>query len=182
MSPGKKLLVTAAAPPAAEVRPAAVLDVDGVLNRYLLDGEEPGWKRYIVSLGNGTFACYFNQEQGLALLRFADQTGAELVWGTRWEQDANEIASPILGLPVLPVAPVPHTFSYSPKAMGIIPWLGKRPFVWFEDEPEEKMAADTIAVQPHLVVLVDPAEGLAQRHLDEAASWLADLAAGKLRS
>lgn len=47
-----------------------------------------------------------------------------------------------------------------------------RPFVWFEDEAEERAAAAALASQPQLVVWVDPFAGLARLPLDEAQRWL----------
>jgi hypothetical protein len=64
------------------------------------------------------------------------------------------------------------------KAAGFVPWAQGLPFVWFEDEAEEKAAAARLASQPHLVVLVDPAVGLTSLRLDEAARWLLALGEG----
>jgi hypothetical protein len=162
------------------VRPAALIDVDGVLNRWLLTQAEPGWVRHEASPGESgtTFTLYLNPDHGKLLAAFAEQTNTELIWGTTWESDANTCIGPHVGLPELPVAPLPpfhglDAESFRWKADGFIPWLAGRPFVWFEDDPGEKRRADKLAEQPHLVVLVDPAEGLQQHHLDEAARWLA---------
>ena len=66
----------------------------------------------------------------------------------------------------------------SPRPRDSCPGRRGRPFVWFEDELQEKAAAAALASQPHLVVLVDPAVGLTRLHLDEAARWLLALREG----
>lgn len=59
---------------------------------------------------------------------------------------------PAIGLPRLPVAPMPGGPEdtefyevYGPRflamAEGFVPWTQERPSVWFEDEAEEKAAA-----------------------------------------
>lgn len=165
--------------------PAALVDVDGVLNRYLMRREEPPWRQRRIQIHprGPKYTCYLNEEHGPMLLEFAAETGAELIWGTTWEHDANRLIGPLIGLPELPVAPMPPLRGlgdYRDKAEGFIPWLAGRPFIWLEDEESEKQAAGRLADWPHLVILVDPREGLRQHHLDEAAAWLADLAAGRI--
>ena len=75
-----------------------------------------------------------------------------MAWGTAWEEDANLSIGPAIGLLRLPVAPTPggprgtelyEAFGprFLAKAEGFVPWTQGRPFVWFEDEPEEKAAA-----------------------------------------
>jgi hypothetical protein len=187
-------------------KPYALVDVDGVLNAFPECGGPPYCRchphlaRVFVRPGGRKFRLYVNPQHGRMLLDFAGKTGAELAWGTMWEEDANTYVGPAVGLPKLPVAPLPvpvpaeslgipasqwpggvrpapgRLWTPPTKAHGFVPWMAGRPFVWFEDEPEEKAAADELATQPHHVVLVDPREGLQQAHLDEAAAWLADLA------
>ena len=117
-------------------RPLILVDVDGVLNvaasaavRRRLCYHE-GWRQKRVELNVGAFRLFWNPASGPLLRKLADETGAELAWGTTWEEYANLVVGPLVGLPRLPVCPVadfPH------KANGIVPWTGGRPFVWFDD-------------------------------------------------
>jgi hypothetical protein len=157
-------------------RPLILVDVDGVLNVIATSKERrrlcfhEGWQQRRVELGVGTFRLFFNPASGPLLSRLARETGAELAWGTTWEEYANLVVGPLLGLPRLPVAPVadfPH------KANGIVPWTAGRPFVWFDDEPDAaEVTAPLAGEQPHLVVRVDEGEGLTEKHAATARDWL----------
>lgn len=157
-------------------RPLIMLDVDGVLNRVTSAAERrrlsyhEGWRAHRTDVGGLVFRLFLNPAHGPMLRRLAAETGAELAWGSTWEDDANQHVSPRLGLDELPFAPVrdfPH------KADGIVPWTKGRPFVWLDDEPDATEACARVAGdQPHLVVPVDEREGLTERHLLIAREWL----------
>jgi hypothetical protein len=54
--------------------------------------------------------------------------------------------------------------------------MGGRPFVWLEDEPDVSEAlAGEPALGPHLIVPVDPEEGLTDVHVARARDWLEQL-------
>lgn len=115
------------------------------------------------------------------LLALAEGTGAELVWATYWRSRANTWVGPRIGLPALRHVPIPHRVrpgrkAPSPaewKARQVASWLGRAPFVWFEDD---RYVADRIdretSLAPHLMVRVDPAVGLTIGHVNEARAWL----------
>jgi hypothetical protein len=157
-------------------RPLILVDVDGVLNVITSSAERrrlcyhEGWRQRKVDVGGLAFRLTVNPAHGPELRRLAAETGAELAWGTTWEDDANRFVGPLVGLPELPVCPVagfPH------KAHGVIAWTAGRPFVWFDDEPDAAEVTAELAVgQPHLVVLVDETEGLTEQQLAGAREWL----------
>lgn len=165
----------------ANPRPLLLVDVDGVLNVLTSARERrrlcyhEGWQQKRVDAGGHVYRLFFNPVNGPALWRLAAETGAELAWGTTWEEYANLVVGPLLGLPRLPVAPMadfPH------KADGIVPWTAGRPFVWVDDEPDAaEVTARLAGAQPHLVVQVDERTGLTADHLAEARAWLTALRA-----
>jgi hypothetical protein len=157
-------------------RPLILVDVDGVLNVITTAKERrrlcfhEGWRQKRVELDAGAFRLFWNPASGPLLRRLAAETGAELAWGTTWEEYANLVVGPLLGLPRLPVAPVAD---FPRKADGLVPWTAGRPFVWFDDEPDAaEVTAKLAGGQPHLVVQVDEREGLTGRHADTARDWL----------
>ena len=163
-------------------RPLILVDVDGVLNVITSAKERrrlcyhESWRQKRVELPAGAFRLFWNPETGPLLRNLAADTGAELAWGTTWEEYANLVVGPLVGLPELPVCPVadfPH------KAHGIVPWTAGRPFVWFDDEPDAtEVTARLAGAQPHLVVPVDESEGLTERHIAAAREWLRELGKG----
>ncbi|MFF8486176.1 HAD domain-containing protein [Streptomyces antibioticus] len=82
--------------------------------------------------------------------------GAELVWATTWLDDANDLLSPWLGLPALPVVRWPDVDDVDDeddeddeadedadgpggaglhwKTRPLVEWAAGRPFVWVDDE------------------------------------------------
>lgn len=63
----------------------------------------------------------------------------ELVWATTWMADANELISPRLGLPELPVVEFPDddeepTRGLHWKTAFLTRWAAGRTFVWLDDE------------------------------------------------
>ena len=165
--------------------PVLYLDVDGPLNKGWWT--DPGLFEQLRAAGwhadrvpddpadpHARFRRVLNPGWGLALRGLAD-LGAELVWATGWGDGANRHIGPLLGLPPLPVAPAKH----GSKASTVIPWGGRRPWAWLEDDPRELEAAVALTPPgvPCLPVLVDRATGLTWEHRDLVASWLGSLAA-----
>ena len=156
-------------------RPLILIDVDGVLNPFYADEMPEPWTKNRITVNDGrTFTVFLNPEHGPKLLALAEETGAELAWGSIWKDQANDHIGPRIGLPRLPFAPMPFHGSGT-KARSFVPWTDGRPFVWFDDDC---IALDTAVQmvdrvkQPFLPVLINPATGLTDRHLSEARSWL----------
>lgn len=164
--------------------PLVLIDVDGVLNvaasakvRKRLVYHE-GWIQKRVDAGGLVFRLCVNPASGGWLRKLAAETGAELAWGTTWEEYANLCVGPLIGLPPLRHAVVRDG---GHKADGIEPWTQGRPFVWFDDEPDAaEVTARLAGTQPHLVVYVDERTGLTEAHVTEAREWLLSLPASRV--
>jgi hypothetical protein len=157
--------------------PLVLLDVDGVLNPLR---RSPGYQRYRATPNGITYRLLLNPRHGPLLTGLAEATGTELVWASYWTDAANEWIGPRVGLPRLRAIPIPPRdprFTYGGwKARHVAEWIGERPFVWLEDEPDVPDAlADGPPLGPHLIVSIDPEEGLTGKHVEEARDWLEQL-------
>jgi hypothetical protein len=161
------------------VRPWLLVDVDFTLNPDLSavwDAEEgdrlraAGWA-VLQGFTMNARPVWLNIWHGRDLLRVAYETGAELAWATRWHQLANQVLSPVMGLPQIPVAPCdPH----QEKPVTVIPWTQGRPFVWLDDE--DAVVALSTAAPGGFAVKVNPETGLTDANLQEAAALLERMA------
>jgi hypothetical protein len=150
-------------------RPILAIDIDGVLNALGAGQPPEGWGDILVLRSEGEDARLFrlriHQPFGPHLIALAADCDAELTWCTRWENMANQIMSPLLGLPVLPWVPMQAS-----KARALVAWADGRPFCWLDDEPE--MADLNGYGLAHKVIAVPPEHGLTDAHLEAAAAWL----------
>ena len=106
--------------------------------------------------------------------------GCQLVWATTWMADANEVISPRLGLPDLPVVEFPDIDDEPVrglhwKTMFLTQWAAGRTFVWIDDETTD---VDRRWVASHhpgraLVHNVDPFIGLSDADFSSIRRWLA---------
>jgi hypothetical protein len=104
----------------------------------------------------------------------------ELVWATTWQQEANEVIAPRLGLPALPVVTWPDDEPDPPwgvhwKTAGLVRWAAGRPFAWLDDEITD---ADRRWVAGRhegraLLHRVDPRAGLTAADFAAVRRWLA---------
>jgi hypothetical protein len=164
----------------ADGRPLILIDVDGVLNPYI--GSMPkGYTEYRLL----SYRVRLNMEHGVQLQKIAHETGAELVWATTWEHDADEYIGTRIGLPPLPVIEVVSgndtvaQADYRWKFGPVLEYAAGRPLLWFDDDFEcypdyeewflkERMAASDLDTYLHTV---DPSVGLTQKDFDKALSW-----------
>jgi hypothetical protein len=162
-------------------RPILAVDVDGVLNACNDGPPAPGWQD---TRAQG-FRIRFNPGHGARLLAIAEETGAELVWCTTWEEMANQYIRQLVGLPELPWVPMEpgragqkfseHRSVGMTKAMAMRAYAGTRPFCWLDDEPDAAGELRSSCPVPHLVVYVDDNTGLQDEHFAAAQAWLAAL-------
>ncbi|MEV4636847.1 HAD domain-containing protein [Actinoplanes sp. NPDC049548] len=105
--------------------------------------------------------------------------GGRLVWATTWMADANEVISPRLGLPQLPVVEWPDD-DEAPvgglhwKTAFLVQWAAGRPFVWLDDEVTDADQRWILAHHPGraLVHRVDPHVGLTETDFSVVRRWL----------
>jgi hypothetical protein len=143
----------------------ALIDVDGVLNPHGSAACPPGYIEHELFPGE---LVRVRPEHGAMLLRLAERY--TLVWATYWEDEANRLLAPLLGLPRLPVIPCAGPpGGGQDKLLGIAPWVADRPVVWFDDlhsaaawEWAERRDA------PTRLIHVDPVSGLTDVHIDQA--------------
>lgn len=158
-----------------------LLDVDGVLNlgQFMPSARrgrlrrDQGWYSGRAGDRHDPYAerIVLNRRWG-PMLRSLEDEGAELAWATAWNEAANWFISPLLGLGELPWAPAVH----KRKAYTVVPWTEGRPWAWLEDRQDELTVASALSHRrPHLPVLVDPLEGLADDHVERVREWLVSL-------
>jgi hypothetical protein len=158
------------------LRPLILLDVDGVLNPWHKQG--PHWLSVKAICDGVTYPVVLNPEHGPMLLTLAQETGAELVWATTWQEHANREIGRLIGLPELPVIAVnsgPSAPRVHPKTPPVADYVNRRPFVWFDDDLER---ADRLYLKGHdnvdrfRIIDVGPRKGLRSLHVEQAAEWL----------
>lgn len=103
--------------------------------------------------------------------------GGELIWATTWMDEANEVVSPRLGLPALPVVdwpdrnPVPRLHW---KTGFLVEYAAGRPFVWLDDEVTDADQRWIAAHHPGRALLrrVHPFTGLADADFAAVRAWM----------
>lgn len=105
--------------------------------------------------------------------------GCQLVWATTWMAEANEVISPRIGLPDLPVVEWPdddgdpqHGLHW--KTVFLTRWAAGRPFVWLDDEITDADQRWVAAHHPVRALLqrVDPYVGLTEADFSAVRRWL----------
>lgn len=112
------------------MRPLLLLDVDGVLNP--LGGKQPQGFDHYDFLG---YDVYLSQQHGKWLNDLTDF--CDLTWATTWEDDANHLIGPAIGLPKLPVIHFEHASlqDMTYKLKDVSKYVGEdRAVIWLDDD------------------------------------------------
>jgi hypothetical protein len=156
------------------------LDVDGVLIPYGGDERVPD---------SASVARSGPETDDERHLRRIDPTlgarllalGCDLVWATGWEDRANEVVAPLVGLPALPVLNWELTDMVSSwlhwKTATIVAFAAGRPMVWLDDELTGRDQEWVAMAHPARALLhrVDPRTGLTEADLDAVRGWLSSV-------
>lgn len=160
-------------------RPYVFLDVDGVLIplRARPAGREPSHRAaagLIESSGNPLLERV-DPDDGRRLMAL----DCQLVWATTWLAEANEVLSPLLGLPELPVVPWPDPDDEPPRGVHwktefLTGWAAGHTFVWLDDEITDRDRHWVARHHPGRALLhrVDPQLGLTDADLSTVRQWL----------
>jgi len=149
------------------------VDVDGVLNP---DNLRPGGFTILAKPygpGSAGYKLKLHKDYAKWLLELQSCTGARLVWGTTWQQWANEWVGVPLGLPEMPYLDLsPQKYGEnlgSIKGRQAVAYANGSPFVYFDDEPNIGYA---INGSKGLHIAIDWHRGLEESHIEVAKEYL----------
>ena len=152
------------------------VDVDGVLNPDIpREGGfiQLGYPEPDNGYSRSGFKLKLHPIYGIWLLELAESTRAELIWGTTWQEYANEWVGKPLGLPEMPHLNLnERKFSEnlgSIKGRQAWKYAGDEKFVYFDDEPN---IGYCIEGSNGLHIYVDYRYGLMKKHIIEAMKFL----------
>lgn len=169
------------------MKPLLLIDVDGPLNPWKNKPTKrpEGYETHrLVPTGwnpRKPLRVWLNPSHGAELLSLP----FDLIWCTTWgwDNDANRLIGPAIGLPELPVLEFPVALKYRNferdengvywKTPDIVEWADGRSFVWIDDEIR---SADHEYITNHhkgaaMAHQVDPARGLTTENFEILRAW-----------
>jgi hypothetical protein len=152
------------------VRPLLFLDVDGVLNTYGPRDAPPGFTEHDL-FPEDDEPVRLNLRHGEWISEAL--SAVDIAWATGWNQEANRLLAPLLGIPPLPVVTMPSSpFRPDDKVPRIAAYAGDRPAAWIDDL-HTTAARDWAAIRPAptLLITADPAIGLTRAAVDRVLTW-----------
>ena len=163
-------------------KPLLLIDVDGVLNPFTAQVVPEGFSEHRL---NG-MRVLLSARHGIWLRELSAEF--DLTWATTWEEDANTVIAPLLGLSELPYIrfspPDPTYEGYTLKLPDVIAFVGDRPLAWVDDD----LSADvrywshwrrTQLGIPTLLVDVYPRLGLGELHVERLREFARDVRRGQ---
>jgi len=153
--------------------PVLFLDVDGVLNPYGAENYSDHYTAY--DLFPGEEPVHVSWTHTDLIHRLA--TAFEIVWATAWNEEANTVLAPLLGIAPLPVAIMPKIpFEPRDKVLAVSAYAQDRPAVWIDDlHTPEGRAWAAARTAPTLLISVTASTGLNADHAEEALGWVGNL-------
>ncbi len=159
------------------MRPALLLDVDGVLCPFGADGIPDGYSRYAIR-ENWAYLSPANAHR-LARLR----QHFDLRWCTAWGDQANQHLLDFHRLEPLPLIRFEGRKHDSRAAHWKLPWIKAwakdKPFAWIDDEINDEVVAwaerRTAKGQPTLALCIPYNEGLGDNHVLALEAWAVSL-------
>ncbi|MCC9155321.1 hypothetical protein LZP81_01290 [Streptomyces parvulus] len=158
-------------------RPLLFLDVDGPLIPFGSSAGHPevAASTTTVDQGNPLLA---RLDPGIGSRLMA--LGCQLVWATTWQEEANGVIAPRIGLPRLPVLEWPDADAGGMprglhwKTRPMVAWAAGRPFIWVDDEISamDRLWVDASHPGPSLLHQVAPTKGLNGADFSALAEWL----------
>ena len=154
-------------------RPLIYVDIDGVLNRYLMSPAEARARGYVTVKREVDMRIYTLHLDPADTARLTSLTDlGDLALGTTWQGRAPSVGS-VIGLPDnMPIAYQPKMSEYR-KGAWMVAHAKDRPFVWFDDQATDADRELIVAHEPGaLIVDVDPWAGLTDANIAAARTWL----------
>jgi hypothetical protein len=152
-------------------RPLLLLDVDGVLNTYGRHDLPAGWSEHDLFPGEEPVRLHLAHGGWITEMR----RGVDVAWATSWNDEANRLLAPLLGIDPLPVVTMPAPpFEPGDKVPRIDAYATGRPVAWIDDlhtSVAREWAAER--TRPTLLITTDPAVGLTRDAVDRVIAWAA---------
>lgn len=170
--------------------PLLFWDVDGVFNRFALQSVPGGdWLRHTVDEfpGMAEPVPLVLDRADTARVRSLDGV-VEHAWATTWNDLANTVLGPLIGLDPMPVAHVYRKFSEYDQTAGwkwrhVVDYANGRPFAWIDDGFTMGMLgradARSRTTAPTLLITAHPAVGLTDAMVDDVRGFAAVVAPGE---
>lgn len=161
------------------------LDVDGPYNPYGGSNsirERAGYRRYFMAPAGWADAralrVWLKHSHGEETLKLAAEADLDLVWATTWEDEANRLIGPKIGLPELPVIKFRGSLEW--KFPDVLKYAEGRPLAWFDDDfqlfPEARDAfLKARGDLPTLLHTVSPRFGLTTEDFAAVKEWATNL-------
>jgi hypothetical protein len=155
-------------------RPLLLLDVDGVLNPYGFSRRPAGFTDHRL-FPEDDEPVLVNPEHGIWISELARVF--EVTWATAWNDDANRLLAPLLGIAPLAVLTMPPApFEPSDKVQIVSRLAQDRPAVWIDDLHTAKAHAwANNRAEPTLLITIAPSIGLTRDSVDQALTWATNL-------